>query len=353
MDPGRRRAALDRGSSPALDYFAPLELSFLTFYVAPVLFLVWFVGRARRLSRRRRSPRRSGSGRTSSPPHARPRARAPAPTGTSPSGPIFLVLFVWIVAELKRALERERHAGAGTARARRPDRRRGPDAALPARATRRSADWSATASAARRAGSPATTTISSRSSGRSGIAVGDVAGKRRSAAALLDGRACRGSRPQPRDCCPRTAAASLAADLNAQIHATRPRRNRFATFFWAVFDEQPRTLTLRQRRAQRADAPAERRAPSSGCGSSGPPLGAILAASAYRQATVALSPGRRPRRSSPTASPEAGRRSDRESARSPERVCEQWRAPAPAIGSSGVALDRIAPGATHAVGAST
>ena len=92
-----------------LDYFAPLEISFLTFYVAPVLFLVWFVG-----------PGAGFLGAAVSAgfwawedifsAHAHPTITLKITDWNLAVRAAFLALFVWVVAELKRALERERHA---------------------------------------------------------------------------------------------------------------------------------------------------------------------------------------------------------------------------------------------------
>ena len=92
-----------------LDYFAPLELSFLTFYVAPVLFLVWFVGPAAGfLGAVVATAFWTWEDVLSA--HAHPTITLHVTDWNLFVRAIFLALFVWVVAELKRALERERHA---------------------------------------------------------------------------------------------------------------------------------------------------------------------------------------------------------------------------------------------------
>jgi phosphoserine phosphatase RsbU/P len=270
-----------------LDYFAPLEVSFLTFYVAPVLFLVWFVGR--------------GAGFLGTAfaalfwvwedvfsAHAHPTLELHITDWNLTVRAVFLVLFVWVVAELKRALVRERQAAQARLErdveiAHEVQTRlfplRDPEipglechgVCLPAQGV--SGDYY---------------DFLPLEAGRTGIAVGDVAGKGLPAALLM--ASVQGSlrslatlsKEGP------TSATSLVADLNAQLHALT-ERNRFTTFFWAVFDETPRSLTWvnaghNAPMLVRASGNVERLRPS------GPPLGAFPSA-AYTQATTALSRG--------------------------------------------------------------
>jgi len=268
----------------ALDYVAPLELSFLTFYVAPVLFLVWFVGPAAGFL---------GAAVCAAfwvwedvlSAHAHPMLKLQVTDWNLAIRAMFLALFVWVVAELKRALERERHLAqerlehdvqiAEEVQTRLFPRRdpeiRGLDChglCRPARGV--AGDYY---------------DFLPLEPGRTGIAVGDVAGKGLPAALLM--ASLQGSL-RSLVTLSKNGPASLAADLNTQLH-TLTESNRFATFFWAVFDEQPRSLTWvnaghNAPMLLRMSGAVERLGPS------GPPLGAIPRV-AYRQATTTLSPG--------------------------------------------------------------
>ncbi len=267
-----------------LDYVAPLEISFLTFYVAPVLFLVWFVG-----------PGAGFLGAAVSAgfwtwedifsAHAHPTITLKITDWNLTVRAASLVLFVWVVAELKRALERERQAAqerlerdvtiAHEVQVRLFPRKdpeiRGLEchgACRPARGV--AGDYY---------------DYLRLDGGRVGIAAGDVAGKGLSAALLMASLqgAVRSFASMAGD-----EPARLARDLNAQMHALT-EANRFVTFFWAVFDENARTLTWvnaghNAPMLLRATGDLER------LRASGPPLGAIAGA-AYRQATTALLPG--------------------------------------------------------------
>ncbi len=267
-----------------LDYLAPLELSFLTFYVAPVLFLVWFAGRgAGFLGAAFASLFWVWEDVFSS--HAHPTIEFHITDWNLAVRAAFLALFVWVVAELKRALMRERRAA--QARLERDVEiahevqtrlfpRRDPEipglechgVCLPALGV--SGDYY---------------DFLPLEAGRTGIAVGDVAGKGLPAALLMASLqgSLRSLAPLSQE-----GPAILAAELNAQLHALT-ERNRFTTFFWAVFDEKPRALTWvnaghNAPMLLRTSGVVERLSPS------GPPLGALPAA-AYREATTALSTG--------------------------------------------------------------
>jgi sigma-B regulation protein RsbU (phosphoserine phosphatase) len=270
-----------------LDYVAPLELSFLTFYVAPVLFLVWFVG-----------PAAGFLGAAASAAfwvwedvlsaHAHPTLKLHVTDWNLAVRAVFLGLFVWVVAELKRALERERRAAQERLEhdveiaeevQRRLFPRRDPEI--------RGLDCHGVCRPARGVAGDYFDFLTL-SAGKTGIAVGDVAGKGLPAALLM--ASLQGSlrslvtvsRDGP------AGASTLVAELNAQLHAlTEP--NRFATFFWAVVEEGGRGLTWvnaghNAPMLLRGAGDIERLRPS------GPALGALPRA-VYRQGTTALSPG--------------------------------------------------------------
>ena len=267
-----------------LDYVAPLELSFLTFYVAPVLFLVWFVG--------------PGAGFLGAAlcaafwiwedvlsSHAHPTIELRITDWNLAVRAGFLALFVWVVAELKRALERERHAAQELLEhdveiaeevQRRLFPRRDPEI--------RGLDCHGVCNPARGVAGDYYDFLPLEA-GKTGIAVGDVAGKGLPAALLMASLqgSLRSLAPLAED-----GPAILAAELNAQLYALT-ERNRFTTFFWAVFDERPRSLTWVNAGHNapmliRAGGDVER------LRASGPPLGAVPKA-AYSQTTTALSPG--------------------------------------------------------------
>jgi serine phosphatase RsbU (regulator of sigma subunit) len=265
-----------------LDYVAPLQLSFLTFYVGPVLFLVWFVGPAAGLLGTLVCAAFSVWEDVLSA-HAHP--NFPVTHSNLALRAVFLVLFVWLVAELKRALERERHAVQERLEhdveiaeevQQRLFPRRDPEI--------RGLDCHGVCRPARGVAGDYYDFLPL-ADGQTGIAVGDVAGKGLPAALLMASLqgSLRSLAPLSRD-----GPATLAAELNAQLYALT-ERNRFTTFFWAEFDERPRSLTW---------VNAGHNAPMlirSGGGverlrASGPPLGAIPKA-AYRDATTALAPG--------------------------------------------------------------
>jgi len=267
-----------------LDYLAPLEISFLTFYVGPVLFLVWFVG-----------PGAGFLGAAVSAAfwtwedvfsaHAHPTLTLKITDWNLAVRAAFLALFVWVVAELKRALERERHAA---------QERLERDVAIAHDVQERlfpRKDPEIRGLECHGACRPARGVAGDYydflrlDAERVGIAAGDVAGKGLSAALLMASLqgAVRSFASMAGD-----GPVALARDLNAQMYALT-ESNRFATFFWAVFDERSRTLMWvnaghNAPMLLRATGALER------LPASGPPLGALPAAS-YRQATTALAPG--------------------------------------------------------------
>jgi serine phosphatase RsbU (regulator of sigma subunit) len=268
----------------ALDYVAPLELSFLTFYVGPVLFLVWFVGRtAGFLGAAFAALFWVWEDVLSD--HAHRTVELHITNWNLAVRAAFLAILVWVVAALKRSLERERQAAQERLEhdveiaeevQRRLFPRRDPEI--------RGLDCHGICRPARGVAGDYYDFLPL-AAGRTGIAVGDVAGKGLPAALLMASLqgSLRSLAPLSKE-----GPAILAAELNSQLHAlTEP--NRFATFFWAVFDETPRALTWvnaghNAPMLLRASGGVERLAPS------GPPLGALPAA-AYRQATTALFPG--------------------------------------------------------------
>jgi serine phosphatase RsbU (regulator of sigma subunit) len=265
-----------------LDYFAPPDLSFLIFYVAPVLFLVWFVGRSAGLI---------GAAMSAAfwtwedvlSAHAYPSTKVA--DWNIAVRLLFLVLFVFVVAALKQALERERQAA--QARLERDVEiaqqvqtrlfpRKAPEiprlechgVCRPARGV--AGDYY---------------DYLALDAHRTGIAVGDVAGKGLPAALLM--ASLQGAL---RSLAPLSAGgpAELAGELNAQMHSLT-ESTRFATLFWAIFEAEGRTLTYVNAGHNlpmllRAAGTLER------LGIGGAPLG-IFEGTVYRQDTVRLAPG--------------------------------------------------------------
>ena len=267
-----------------LDYVAPLELSFLTFYVAPVLFLVWFVGPAAGFVGAALSAAFwTWEDLLSS--HAHPLLKLQVTDWNLAVRAAFLGIFVWVVAELKHALERERHAAQQRLEhdveiaeevQRRLFPRRDPEirgldchgVCLPARGV--AGDYY---------------DFLSLGNGRAGIAVADVAGKGLPAALLM--ASLQGSL-RSQATFSGDGPARLAGELNVQLHALT-ETNRFATFFWAVFDETARALTW-VNAGHNAPILLRRSGDVERLAASGPPLGALPSA-AYRQATTTLAAG--------------------------------------------------------------
>ena len=267
-----------------LDYVAPLELSFLTFYVAPVLFLVWFVG--------------AGAGFLGAlvcaafwvwedvlSSHAHPTLELHVTDWNLAVRAIFLLLFVWVVAELKRALERERHAAQARLEHDLEIAEEVQTRLFPLRDPEiRSLDCHGVCRPARGVAGDYYDFLTL-GTGRTGIAVGDVAGKGLPAALLM--ASLQGSL-RSLATLSKDGPATLAAELNTQLYALT-ERNRFTTFFWAVWDEASRALTWinaghNAPMLLRVSGKVERLSPS------GPPLGA-LPGTAYREETTALAPG--------------------------------------------------------------
>jgi serine phosphatase RsbU (regulator of sigma subunit) len=265
-----------------VDYLAPPDLSFLIFYVAPVLFLVWFVGRwAGLLGALTSAAFWTYEDVLST--HA-----YPSQTATDWNIAVrlvFLVLFVYVVAALKGALERERQAA--QARLERDVQiahqvqtrlfpRKDPEIARlechglcrPARGV--AGDYY---------------DFLALDAHRTGIAVGDVAGKGLPAALLMASLqgALRSLAPLSTG-----GPADLAGELNAQMFSLTESA-RFATLFWAIFDADARSLTYVNAGHNlpmllRSGGVLER------LGTGGAPLG-IFGGTPYGQATVRLTPG--------------------------------------------------------------
>jgi sigma-B regulation protein RsbU (phosphoserine phosphatase) len=265
-----------------IDWIAPPDLSFLIFYVGPVLFLVWFVGRwAGFLGAAASAGFWAWEDVLST--HAYP--SVPVADWNIAVRLIFLVAFVAVVAALKESVERERQASqerlerdvqiAQEVQARLFPQKVPKSGGLecdgvcrPARGV--AGDYYDFLEIDR---------------GHLGIALGDVAGKGISAALLMASlQGALRSHASLSDGGP----ADAASDINAQIHALTDA-HRFATFFWAIFDEARRTLTYvnaghNPPMLLRASGALERLTVG------GPPLG-VFADSRYRQDTVALASG--------------------------------------------------------------
>jgi sigma-B regulation protein RsbU (phosphoserine phosphatase) len=282
------RALLTAGGMLAIallevvDYFAPNDVSFLIFYVAPVLFLVWFVGRsAAFLGAAASGAFWAWEDVLSS--HAYPSATIA--DWNIAVRLLFLVAFVAVVAELKGALERERRAG--EERLEREVRiAQEVQARLFPQKVPRSAglDCQGVCRPARGVAGDYYDFLEL-DRGHLGIAVGDVAGKGISAALLMASLqgALRGhawlSDEGP---------AQAALAINAQIHAlTDP--NRFATFFWAVFEEAGHALTY-VNAGHNPPMLLRRSGTLERLRTGGPPLG-VFADSRYEQASTTLGPG--------------------------------------------------------------
>ncbi|HEY1251042.1 MAG TPA: PP2C family protein-serine/threonine phosphatase [Thermoanaerobaculia bacterium] len=265
-----------------LDYFAPPDLSFLIFYVAPVLFLVWFVGRWAGLLGAFASAAFWTYEDVLSP-HAYPS------TGVADWNIavrlVFLALFVWVVADLKRVLQREKQA-----EQERLERDVRIAQEVQARLFPRMApqipnlQCQGVCRPARGIAGDYYDFVTL-DGGHAGIAVADVAGKGLPAALLMASlqAALRSLVSRANE-----APAVLARDLNAQLcELTEPTR--FATLFWGVFDERGRTLNyvnaghnapLLMRKAGAVDRLA----------AGGRPLG-VFPDSEYRMDSVSLAAG--------------------------------------------------------------
>ncbi len=268
----------------AVDYIAPPDLSFLIFYVAPVLFLVWFVGRWAGFLGAAAS-----AGFWAYEDVLSPHAYASMPVADWNIGVrlVFLFLFVFVVAELKGALERERMAAQE-----RLERDVRIAQAVQARLFPQKAPETAGLDChgvCRPARGVAGDYYDFLELGREhlGIAVGDVAGKGISAALLM--ATLQGSfRSFASRYADGDGVGAVAREVNAQLHAlTEPAR--FATCVWAVYDVTARTLTYVN---AGHNAPLLLRAAGTleRLSGSGPPFG-VFAEAAYVQKTVTLAPG--------------------------------------------------------------
>ncbi len=270
------------GVLAAVDYAAPLELSFLIFYSGPVLFLVWFVGRwAGFLGA-------AASGgfwlwEDVFSPHAF--ASVSVADWNIAVRLVFLLAFAYVVAELKGAIERERRAAAERVerevriaqevQARLFPQRVPISARLECHGVCRPA----------RGVAGDYYDFVELGPGRVGLAVGDVAGKGISAALLMASlQGALRSHAAFSDASP----ADAARDINAQIHALTDD-NRFATFFWAIFDESSRNLTY-VNAGHNPPMLLRRNGTLERLTTGGPPLG-VFAGSRYAQQTVTLAAG--------------------------------------------------------------
>ena len=266
-----------------IDYVAPPELSFLIFYVAPIFFLVWFVGRqAGFLGVTATSLFWYYEDVLSS--HRWP-SESTADWNIAVRL-LFLLAFVWVVAELKSALERERAAA---------QERLERDVRIAGEVQKRlfpPADPEIPGLECHGVCGPALGVAGDYfdflrlPGGRYGIAVGDVAGKGLPAALLMASLqgALRSLASRSAD----GGLAGLVGTLSAQIHSLTADY-RFATFFWGVFDEKRRALDY-------VNAGHNPPMLLRGSGSierlriGGPPLG-ILGQASYASSSVTLAPG--------------------------------------------------------------
>ncbi|HEX4439132.1 MAG TPA: PP2C family protein-serine/threonine phosphatase [Thermoanaerobaculia bacterium] len=270
------------GLLAVLDYDAPLELSFLVFYVGPILFLLWFVGRWAGLLGVLVSAAYWFWEDVLSP-HAYP-DQVSADWNIAVRL-VFMVLFVQAVAALKDALERERAAAqerlehdvriAQEVQAR----------LFPQKAPDVSGIECAGVCRPARSVAGDYYDFVALDARHLGVAVGDVSGKGLPAALLMASvqGALRSFASMANG-----GPARLASDLNAQVHALT-ERNRFVTFFWAVLDGETGGLAWVNAGHNppflvRASGRVERLA------SSGPPLG-ILPAPVYREERTVLGSG--------------------------------------------------------------
>jgi len=266
-----------------VDYVAPPEVSFLLFYVGPVLFLVWFVGRAAGFL---------GAALTGAfwawedvfSPHAF--GSASVADWNVAMRLIFLVAFVWVVAELKGALERERRAAAERLERDVRIAQEVQARLFPQRPPRSAAvDLHGLCRPARGVAGDYYDFLDL-GTGRLGLAVGDVAGKGISAALLM--ASLQGALRSHAALSPDGEPVEAVRVINAQLHARTDSR-RFATFFWGVFDSRSRTL----RYVNAGHNPPMLLEPDGALErlrTGGPPLGVFSEAS-YRQGAVEIRPG--------------------------------------------------------------
>ncbi len=264
-----------------IDYVAPPDVSFLIFYVGPVLFLVWFVGLWAGFLGAVASAGFWAYEDVLSP-HAY--GSVPVADWNIAVRLLFLLLFVYAVSELKEALERERQAA--QERLERDVRiaQQVQARLFPRKVPRASGlECHGVCKPARGVAGDYYDFLEL-DPGHLGVAVGDVAGKGISAALLMASlQGALRSHASLSDGGP----ADAARDINLQIHALT-ESNRFATFFWAIFDRDAHTLTYvnaghNPPMLLRAGGSLERLTVG------GPPLG-VFAGSSYAQQTVALGP---------------------------------------------------------------
>jgi hypothetical protein len=224
------------GLLAVLDYYAPLDLSFLVFYVGPVMFLLWFVGRwAGLLGALASAAFWFWEDVLSRHAYA---SQATADWNIAVRL-IFLVLFVQAVAALKSALERERAAAQQRLErdvkiAQEVQARLFPQKAPEVRGV----ECFGVCRPARSVSGDYYDFVAL-DSGHLGLAVGDVSGKGLPAALLMASlQGALRSFASVADGGP----ARLARDLSAQIRSLT-ERNRFVTFFWAVLDGETGTLS--------------------------------------------------------------------------------------------------------------
>jgi serine phosphatase RsbU (regulator of sigma subunit) len=273
-----------------LDLATPPNLSFLIFYIAPVLFLVWFVGRRAALLATALAAAVwtyedvLSAGGQSSP------ALAIWSVATRFG---FFVLFVEIVGRLKTALERSHRA-----EQREMEREVEIAQAVQLRLFPQTApsapglDCHGVCRPVRGVAGDYYDFLPL-GPGKLGVAVGDVAGKGISAALLMASlqASLRSYLSVSRD-----GMADVTREMNRQLFAlTEPTR--FATLFWGISDEKARTFRyvnaghdppflLRRAFGTGSAAPAEVQRLTAG----GLPLGAF-AGSEYREASIALEAG--------------------------------------------------------------
>jgi phosphoserine phosphatase RsbU/P len=266
-----------------IDYLAPPELSFLIFYVAPIFFLVWFVGRQAGFL---------GAAATAlfwyyedvMSPHRWPSESAA--DWNIAVRLLFLVAFVWVVAELKSALERERAAA---------QERLERDVRIAGEVQRRlfpPADPAIPGLECHGLCGPAQGVAGDYfdflplPEDRFGIAVGDVAGKGLPAALLMASLqgALRSLASGNADCL-----VDLVGTLNAQIHSLTSDY-RFATLFWGVFDEKLHRLAY-VNAGHNPPMLLRRSGAIERLWTGGPPLGILGGAASYQSDSVNLAPG--------------------------------------------------------------
>jgi serine phosphatase RsbU (regulator of sigma subunit) len=219
-----------------LDFATPPNLSFLIFYIAPVLFLVWFVGRGAALL----ATALAASVWTYEDVLS---AGVPGSTGFAIWSVAtrfgFFVIFVEVVARLKAALERghraeQREMEREVEIAQAVQLRLFPQTAPSASGL----DCHGLCRPVRGVAGDYYDFLQL-GPGKLGIAVGDVAGKGISAALLMASlqASLRSYASVSRD-----GMAAVTREMNGQLFAlTEPTR--FATLFWGIYDERRRTLT--------------------------------------------------------------------------------------------------------------